>query len=51
MSLSKSPGAYIKYATGVATNLPGADLNAARSGPEGARPMDGPSNKANTDAA
>lgn len=40
MSLSKSPGAYIKYATGV-----------ARSGPEGARPMDGPSNKANTDAA
>jgi len=33
------------------TNLPGADLNAACSGPEGARLMDEPSNKANAPAA
>jgi len=32
------------------TNLPGADLNAACSGPNGARPTDGPSNAANTEA-
>ncbi len=50
MSLSKSPERTLSTRPG-ATNLPGADLNAARSGPEGARPMDGPSNKANTDAA
>ncbi|EGT3593715.1 TPA: hypothetical protein F6W67_02250 [Serratia marcescens] len=36
--------------TGV-KNLPGADLNAACSGPEGVRPMDGPSHcAANTEA-
>ena len=34
-----------------ATNLPGADLNAAGSGPIAARPKDEPSNKANAPAA
>ncbi|TCC56633.1 hypothetical protein FDX20_10715 [Citrobacter sp. TBCS-11] len=36
---------------GETTNLPGADLNAACSGPERARLMDGPRNKANAYAA
>ncbi|MEC5341718.1 hypothetical protein ABRZ24_03695 [Brenneria populi] len=45
------PVAYLIKRQGWMINLPGADLNAACGGPDGAISLDGASNKANAPAA